>query len=144
MTSAPLTSLKQNGCCCGREAFFYAGISEDELGYSCTASFQKTVLQTSNYKAVYLRMDQETGCLCKGKSSGTPPVSEEKVERVRETLTRSPRKSTTHESLHFQMPQQTVWKILWKTLRMFPYKLQLEQTLSCDDRRVRYSLCLSM
>ena len=28
---------------------------------------------------------QETGCLCKGKSSGRPPVSEETVERVRET-----------------------------------------------------------
>ena len=26
---------------------------------------------------------QETGCLCKGKSSGRPPVSEETVERVR-------------------------------------------------------------
>jgi hypothetical protein len=41
---------------------------------------------------------QETGCLCKGKSSGRPPVSEETVERVRETFTHSPRKSTTRAS----------------------------------------------
>ena len=33
---------------------------------------------------------QETGCLCKGRSSGRPPVSEETLERVRETFTRSP------------------------------------------------------
>jgi len=42
-TSAPLTSLKQNGCYCCREGFLCAGISEDELRYSCTESFQKTI-----------------------------------------------------------------------------------------------------
>ena len=64
---------------------------------------------------------QENGCLCKGKSSGRPPVSEETVERVRETFTRSPRKSTTRASLELQLPQQTVWKILRKVSRMSPY-----------------------
>ena len=72
----------------------------------------------------WIKKFQETGCLCKGKRTGTPPVSEETVERVRETLTRSPRKSTTRASLELQMAQQTVWKILQKPLRMIPYKLQ--------------------
>jgi len=67
-----------------------------------------------------------------------------RVERVRETFTRSPRKSTTRASLELQMLQQTVWKGLWKRLRMIPYKLQLIQALSCDDKRVRYSFCMSM
>ena len=84
------------------------------------------------------------GCLCEGKSSGRPPLSEETVERVRETFTRSPRKSTTRASLELQMPQQTVWKILRKHLRMIPCKLQLVQALNCDDKRVLYSLCMSM
>ena len=44
-----------------------AGISEDELRYSCKGSFQKTIWQTSTYKAVYTRLEQVTGCLCKGK-----------------------------------------------------------------------------
>jgi len=87
---------------------------------------------------------QETGCLCKGKSSGRPSVSEEKVERFRETFTRSPRKSTTRASLELQMPRQTVWTILRKRLRTIPYELQLVQALSCDDKRVRYSFCMSM
>ena len=65
------------------KGFLYVGISEDELRYSFTASLQKTIWQTSTYKAVYLdwsKKFQETGCLCKGKSSGRPPVSEETVE----------------------------------------------------------------
>jgi len=53
-----LTSLKQNGCYCGREGFLCAGISEDELRYSCTAPFQKTIWQTSTYKADYLWLEQ--------------------------------------------------------------------------------------
>jgi len=59
VTSALLTSLKQNGCYCGREGFLCAGISEDELRYSGTASFQKTIWQTSTCKAVSLLMEQE-------------------------------------------------------------------------------------
>ena len=81
-TSAPLTSLKQNGCYCGREGFLCDAISEDELRYSCTASFQKTIWQTPTYKAVYLRLEQEISrkfCLCRGKSSGRPPVSEDRI-----------------------------------------------------------------
>jgi len=54
VTPGPLTSLKQNGCYCDREGFLCAGISEDELRYSRTASFQKTIRQTSTYKAVCL------------------------------------------------------------------------------------------
>jgi len=36
---------------------------------------------------------QTTGCLSKGKSAGRPRVSEESVERVRQTFLRSPKKS---------------------------------------------------
>ena len=63
---------------------------------------------------------------------------------VRETFTHSPRKSTTRASIELQMPQQTVWKILRKRLRIIPYKLQTVQVLRCDDKRVRYSFCKSM
>jgi hypothetical protein len=36
-----------------------------------------------------------TGCLCPEKESGRPGVSEEDAELVRETFTRSPKKSVT-------------------------------------------------
>jgi hypothetical protein len=71
--------------------------------------------------------------LCKGKSPGRPPVSGEHVERVRAIYQRSPKKSTTRESLRLQIPQPTVWKILRKRLKMTPYKLQLLQSLSDQD-----------
>jgi hypothetical protein len=58
----------------------------------------------------------ETGCCCKGKSPGKPPVSEERVTHIRETYTRSPNKSTTHTSLELQVPQKTMWNILHKQL----------------------------
>jgi len=64
-TSAALTSLKQNGCYSGREGFLCAGISEGELHYSCTESFQKTIWQTSTCKVVYLRLEQEICILAK-------------------------------------------------------------------------------
>jgi transposase len=87
---------------------------------------------------------QNTGCLCKGKSSGRPPVSEEQVARVRETYTRSPKKSTTRANLESQIPQQIVWKILRKRLKMFPYKLQLVQSLSNNDKIIRHSFYMDM
>jgi hypothetical protein len=74
-TSAPLTSLKRNGCYSSREGFVCAVISENELRYSCRTSFQKTIWHTSTHKKFL-----ETGYLCKGKSSGRPPVSDETVE----------------------------------------------------------------
>ena len=55
---------------------------------------------------------QETICLCKGKSSGRPPVSKETVERFRETFTRSPEEvdntckfritHTLHEKMYYK------------------------------------------
>jgi hypothetical protein len=56
----------------------------------------------------------------------------------------SPKKLTTCASLELQIPQQTTWKILLKCLKMFPYKLQLVQSLSDDDKIVHHSFCMSM
>ncbi|PNF43568.1 hypothetical protein B7P43_G03928, partial [Cryptotermes secundus] len=40
------------------------------------------------------------------------------------------KKSTTRASLDLEIPQNTVWNILRKRLRMFPYRLQLLQNLT--------------
>lgn len=55
---------------------------------------------------------ENTGCVCKRKSTGRPPVSEEQIDRVRDVYVRSPGKSTRSASLELQIPQPTVWKIL--------------------------------
>ena len=85
-----------------------------------------------------------TGCLCKGKSTGRPAVSEETVERVRMSFTRSPQKSTSRASRELNIPQQTVWKILRKRLKMKPYRLQLLQAITPEDKVKRLEFCIQL
>ena len=55
---------------------------------------------------------EQTGCLCKGKSSGQPRVSQENVRRIQDSFERSPRKSTHRVSRELGIPQPTVWRVL--------------------------------
>ena len=68
---------------------------------------------------------EQTGCLCKGKSSGRPRVSEENVRRIQESFERSRRKSTRRASREHGIPQPTVWRVLGRRLMFNPYRLQL-------------------
>ena len=61
---------------------------------------------------------KEEGCLCRAKGSGRPPISEEMIERVRETFLRSPRKSIRSASLETQISPTTVWRVARKHLRL--------------------------
>ena len=80
---------------------------------------------------------EDTSCLCKGKSAGRPRVSEENVERVRESFTCSPKKSVRKASCEFEIPVSTVWKVLRKRLQLRPYRLQLLQALKPTDHGLR-------
>ena len=77
---------------------------------------------------------KDEGCLCRAKGSGRPSTSEEKVEQVRETFLRSPRKSVRRASAETQIPRTTVWRVLRKRLQMKPYRLQLVQALKEGDK----------
>jgi len=59
---------------------------------------------------------EQIGCLCKGKSSGRPRVSEENVRRIQDSFERSPRKSTGRASRELGIPQPTVWRVLRRRL----------------------------
>jgi len=72
---------------------------------------------------------EQISCLCKGKSSGLPRVSEEKVRRIQESFERSPRRSNHRASRELWIPQPTVWRVLWLRLLVKPYRLQLVQAL---------------
>lgn len=71
--------------------------------------------------------------MCKQKSSGRRPVSEEQIDRVHGVYQRNPGKSTTSSSLELQIPNPTVRKTLRKPLKLIPYKLQLVQSLNNND-----------
>ena len=77
---------------------------------------------------------QTTGCLCKGKSAGQSRVSEESVERVRQSFLRSPNKSVHRASRELEMTSITVWRVLRKRPLMKPYRFHLLQLLKPTDR----------
>jgi hypothetical protein len=91
----------------------------------------------------WYRQFQDTGCLCKRKSTGRPRVSDETVERVRQSFMHSPQKSTITASRALGIPQQTVWKILrWPQFK--PYHVQLLQQLKPEDYGWRLEFCNRM
>lgn len=90
------------------------------------------------------RQFQETGSLCKGKSSGRPRVTEENVRRIEESFLRSPSKSTNRASAELGIPQTTVWRVLRKRLLYKPYRLQLVQALLPNDKVKRSEFCDQM
>jgi hypothetical protein len=52
-------------------------------------------------------------------------VSEESVERMKESFLSSPKKSVRHASRELEMSTMTVWRVLRKRLEMKPYRLYL-------------------
>lgn len=68
-------------------------------------------------------------------------MSEENVERVRNALVNSPNKSTRRASKQLQMPVMTVCTVLRRRLAFKPYKLQLVQALTENDKEVRKQFC---
>lgn len=71
-------------------------------------------------------------------------LAEMAVDQVRESFTRSPRKSIRQASRELQIPRSTVHKILRKRLHLRAYKLQLLHQLKPDDCRKRASFCDEM
>jgi len=94
----------------------------------CIHEFINTELATDVQRAFRLRFNiqpptrksicrwnhqfEQTGCLCKGESSGRPRVSEENVRQIQESSECSPRKSTRSVSRELGILQPTVWHVL--------------------------------
>ena len=91
----------------------------------------------------WVRQFKETGCLCKGKSSGRPRAAEEQVERIHDAFEDSPRKFTRRGSVSFEIPHTTVWRVIKRRLHMKPCKLSLVQAFT-NDEKIRRTFCESM
>ena len=100
--------------------------------FFCVREFIKTESATAVQRTFRLRFNiqpptrknicrwnyqfEQIGCLCKGKSSGRPRVSEENVRWTKESFERSPHKSTRRASRELGIPQSTVWRVLRRRL----------------------------
>jgi len=131
----------------------------DSISYEefCVHEFIKTESATAVQRAFRLRFNiqpptrksicrwnhqfEQICCLCKGKSSGRPRVSEENVRRIQESFERNPRKSTRTESRELGISQPTVWRVLRRHLLFKPYRLQLVQALRPNDKRKSVEFC---
>jgi len=82
-------------------------------------------IQPPTRKSIYRWNHQfeQIGCLCKGKSSDRPRVSEENVRQIQESFERSPRKSTRRASIELGIPQPTVWSVLRRCLLFKSYHI---------------------
>jgi len=123
----------------------------------CVREFIKTELATAVQRAFRLRFDiqpptrksicrwnhkfEQISCLCKGKSSGRPRVSEENVRRIQENFERSPRKLSRRASRELGIPQPTVWRVLKRRLLFKSYRQQLVQALRPNDKQKRVEYC---
>ena len=105
--------------------------------------FGKQPPSDNSIRRLYAQL-QETGCVCKSKSTGRPSVIEEQVEQVRQAFVRSPRKSTVRGSRELGILQPTVWCILRKRLKLKPYRLMLLQKLQPDGHHRRTTFCTEL
>lgn len=74
------------------------------------------------------------------KTARTP----ENVNRVRDALARSPRKSAMRHSLELGLSDRTVRRILKSDLNFHPYKIQVVQALQPQDFNRRVHFCQQM
>jgi hypothetical protein len=71
-------------------------------------------------------------------------VMEETVDRVRESFSRSPRKSIRQASRELGVPRSTVHDIIHERLRLRAYKLQLLHHIKPDDHCKRTDFAVEM
>ena len=87
-----------------------------------------------------------TGSLLKAKPPG--PVrsarTSENVDRVREAITRSPRRSARRHSTELGISQSTMQRILHEDLIFQPYKIMTVQQLKPREYQQRLSFCQTM
>lgn len=71
------------------------------------------------------------------KTARTP----DNIERVRQSVLQSPKTSSHLRSLQLQMSETTVRRVLKSDLQLFPYKIQIKQSLTEADKQSRVQMC---
>ena len=80
---------------------------------------------------------RDTGSVLKGHSPGRPRTSEDKVEEIRQSCIRSPKKSIARRSLQLNIPKSTLHDVIRRRLRLRAYKIQLRHQIKPADRPTR-------
>ena len=75
--------------------------------------------------------------------SGRPMTvrTTENIAAVKESVLRDPKKSVRRRSQELRLKRQSLLNILRKDLNLFPYRIQMKQTLSPADIVKRVDMC---
>ena len=63
------------------------------------------------------------------------------IDTVRELTVRSPKKSIRMRSSELGLTKSTVQRIIKQDLNLYPYKLEIKQTLTDRDKEQRFQMC---
>ena len=98
--------------------------------YECNAPSRKSILKwVEDYRS--------RGSHSHRGGNGRPGISEEKRSQIKEMFQTNPRRSLRDVAREVSLPHTTVWNVIRKQLNMFPYRLQIAQQLSHDDKTNR-------
>ena len=86
----------------------------------------------------------ENGTVADGNRSGRPKTQEGTINRIRLEFESSPRTSIRTASRILEVPYTTVHRVLHKSLKMYPYKIQLLQNLQSNDKPRRKQFACDM
>ena len=120
----PLEALVAKMVTREQKAFCVLQFAKTESVIRVQRAFHCNPLSDNNIRRWYHHFE-DTGCLCKGKSSRQPSIIEEHVERVSDAFACSPNKSDRRASRELAIPVMSVWRILRRRLQLRPYRLQL-------------------
>ena len=87
---------------------------------------------------------KDEGCLCRAKGSGWLATAEGQVNWICQTLLQSHKKSIRRTTMETLIPPMTAWQVVRKHLVMKPYKLQVVQAITADDKRKHKHFCVDM
>jgi transposase len=123
--------------------WFIESKSDTQVQRNFKTNYNKNPPSRTTIRAWYKKFT-ETGNVEHKKGAGRPRTSEEKVESIREAFLRSPRKSTRIASRELQIPRSTMHDVLRKRLKFYPYKLQILQHITENDKVVRKEFAMTM
>jgi hypothetical protein len=116
-------------------------VFRNKVRYQNAASLQNSIWKIStsdNTIRRWVKQIQETGSVLHRKGAGRPSTAQEVVDRIQETFSRFPQKSTTRASLQSGMPQTTFWKVVHNRLHFHAYRVQIMQAFKPDVKPCRF------
>ncbi|KFM61202.1 hypothetical protein X975_03155, partial [Stegodyphus mimosarum] len=105
--------------------------------------FGRNPPDVKSIKAWYEKF-KNTGSVADLPRSGRPRTSADRVEAVRQSFLRSPKKSVCRASRELQIPKSSLHDILHKHLLFHANKVQIIQALSLNDSTRRYDFAVEM